>query len=87
MKRPQTFEEVLVNLAAAGKPVTVGDALMVMIDEMNPYLGTAIKATKRELGPQTDAERRADIESVLALMNRLRLRFGVPSDGAKEATN
>jgi hypothetical protein len=36
--RPSTFEEI--HLAAAGRPVTVQAAFMVMIDEMNHYLGT-----------------------------------------------
>lgn len=83
MKRPSTFEEILTRLAASGRPVTVGDALLVMVEEMNEALGTNIKATKRDLGPQTDVERRADIEQTLALMNQLRLRFGNPPDGAK----
>ena len=87
MKRPSTFEEILTRLAASGRPVTVGGALLVMMDEMNEALGTDIKVTKRDLGPQTNAERRADIEQTLALMNQLRLRLGNPPDGAKGATN
>lgn len=87
MKRPSTFEEVLAKLAATGKPVTVVDALLAMIDEMNACLGTNIKATKRDLGPQTDAERRADIEAMLALMDRLRRRLNLPADGASGVMN
>jgi hypothetical protein len=87
MKRPSTFEEILTRLAASGRPVTVGDALLVMVDEMNEALGTDIKVTKRDLGLQTDAERRADIEEMLALMNQLRIRFGNSPDGAKGAAN
>lgn len=87
MKLPSTFEEILSSLAAAGRPVTAGDALMVMIDEMNRAWGTNITISKRDLGPQTDAERRADIEQVLALMDKLRRRFNVPLDGVKGAAN
>jgi hypothetical protein len=68
--RPSTFEEVLTDLAAAGRPVTVQAALMVMIEEMNAYLGTDIKAIPRPMPEQTDAERRRDIEETLAVFNK-----------------
>ncbi|MGH8577106.1 MAG: hypothetical protein ACREXJ_09375 [Gammaproteobacteria bacterium] len=87
MKRPSTFEEILAGLAAAGKPVTAGDALEVMAGEMNQALGTNFKVTKRDPGPQTDAERRRDIEEVLALMNKLRRRFGGSPGSARGAVN
>jgi hypothetical protein len=47
--RPSTFEEILTDLAASGRPVTVQAALMVMVDEMNHYLGTGIEATPRAM--------------------------------------
>jgi hypothetical protein len=50
--------------------VTVQAALMAMIDEMNHYLGTDIKAIPRPMPEQTDAERRRDIEDTLALVNK-----------------
>ena len=68
--RPSTFEELLADLAAAGRPVTVQAAIMAMVDEMNHYLGTDIKATPRPMPEQTDAERRADIEETLAVFNK-----------------
>jgi hypothetical protein len=68
--RPSTLEEILSDLAAAGRPVTVQAALMAMIDEMNHYLGTDIKAIPRPMPEQTDAERRRDIEDTLALVNK-----------------
>jgi hypothetical protein len=68
--RPSTLEETLSDLAAAGRPVTVQAALMAMIDEMNHYLGTDIKAIPRPMPEQTDAERRRDIEDTLALVNK-----------------
>jgi hypothetical protein len=43
---------------------------MVMIDEMNDYLGTNIQATPRPMPEQTDAERRRDIEETLAVFNK-----------------
>jgi hypothetical protein len=54
---------------------------------MNQYLGTDIKATKRELGPQTEAERRADIQRTLALMGKLRRQLNLPPDGAQGAVS
>jgi hypothetical protein len=68
--RPSTFEEILTDLAAAGRPVTVQAAMMVMIDEMNHFLGTDIKAIPRPMPEQTDAERRRDIEETLAVFDR-----------------
>jgi hypothetical protein len=68
--RPSTFEEILTDLAAAGRPVTVQAAMMVMIDEMNHFLGTDIQATPRPMPEQTDAERRRDIEETLAVFNK-----------------
>ena len=68
--RPSTFEELLADLAAAGRPVTVQDAVMAMVDEMNHYLGTDINATPKPMPEQTDAERRADIEETLAALNK-----------------
>jgi hypothetical protein len=68
--RPSTFEEILTDLAAAGRPATVQAALMVMVDEMDHYLGTNIQATPRPMPEQTDAERRRDIEETLAVFNK-----------------
>ena len=68
--RPSTLEEILADLAAAGRSVTVQAALMVMIEEMNHCLGTDIKATPRPMPEQTDDERRRDIEETLALVNK-----------------
>jgi hypothetical protein len=68
--RPSTLPEILGDLAAAGRPVTVQAALMVMVDEMNDYLGIDIKATPRPMPEQTDAERRRDIEETLALFDK-----------------
>jgi hypothetical protein len=68
--RSSTFEEILTDLAASGRPVTVQAALMVIVDEMNHYLGTDIKAIPRPMPEQTDAERRRDIEELLTLGNK-----------------
>jgi hypothetical protein len=68
--RPSTLEEILTDLAAAGRPVTVQAALMVMIDEMNNHLGTDIRATPRPMPKQTDAERRRDIQETLAVFSK-----------------
>jgi hypothetical protein len=69
--RPSTFQELLADLAAAGRPVTVQNALAAMVEEMNHYLGTDIKATPRSMPEQTDDERRRDIEAVLAAVEKV----------------
>lgn len=60
--RPSTFDEVLDDLAAAGRPVTVQAAVLIMIEETNHYFGTDIRVTPLPRPEQTDAERLADIE-------------------------
>jgi hypothetical protein len=79
---PSTFEEIPSGLAAAGRPITVQNALMVMVDEMNQHRGTDIKVIPRPMAQQIDAERLADIEEMLALMNN----NAGPAGGAREGS-
>jgi len=74
-KRLTTFDEIVDLLVGAGRPVTVYNALMVMLVEMNWCLGTAITVSETEADSVPAAEGRAEIERTLAFINRLCQQF------------
>ena len=67
-----TFEEALVKLSLSGKVATAGDALQLMLDELNELQGTDYRVSQRHRQPTTDAERLADLCEVFAMQELAR---------------